>query len=139
MQNWLRTAGLAACALALVGAGAWAGGARAAGTEPGSSADPLVSRSYVDQYVQFRVVNLSQGQLLLADAGAELVVRAGRATAVASLAGGLSDLTAGQDLKQGEPAPANHLLLVARSDGRGLKAEADTILLVRGTYLIQGQ
>lgn len=141
-QTWQgrwQALGLGLLALGLVGAGFWAGGARAAGADPGSSADPLVSRSYVDQYVQFRVVNVTRGQVLLADGGTELVLRAGEATAVVSPAGGLSDLTAGKDLKQDEPAAANHLLLVPRSDGRGLRAVTDVILLVRGTYVIQGQ
>lgn len=140
MQRGLgQAAGLMAAALVLAGVGFWAGGVRAAGIQPGSNADPLVSKSYVDQYVQFRVVNLTKGQMLVADGGTELVVRAGQAAAVASLSGGVSDLTGGKDLKQDEPVSANHLLLIPRSDGRGLKATTDAIVLVRGTYLVQGQ
>lgn len=136
-QAW--AAALALAALAGV-VGAWLGarGARAAGADPGSSADPLVSKSYVDQYVLFQVVNLARGQRLVADGGTELVVRAGQATAIVSDKGGLSDLTAGRDIQAGEPVPTNHLVLVPRSDGRGLVARTDLVLLVRGTYAVQG-
>ena len=111
--------------------------ARADTADPGSNADPLVSKSYVDQYTQWRVVNVTKGQQLVADAGAEIIVRAGNATAVASTLGGVSDLTGGADRKQGEALPANHLLIVPRGDGRGLVAVSDLVLLVRGTYSLK--
>ena len=111
--------------------------ARADTADPGSNADPLVSKSYVDQYTQWRVVNVTKGQQLVADAGAEIIVRAGNATAVASTLGGVSDLTGGDDRKQGEALPANHLLIVPRGDGRGLVAVSDLVLLVRGTYSLK--
>ena len=111
--------------------------ARADTADPGSNADPLVSKSYVDQYTQWRVVNVTKGQQLVADAGAEIIVRAGNATAVASTLGGVSDLTGGDDRKLGEALPANHLLIVPRGDGRGLVAVSDLVLLVRGTYSLK--
>lgn len=113
------------------------GMARADTADPGSGGDPLVSKSYVDQYTQWRVVNVPKGQQLVADAGLELVVRAGQAAAVASNQGGLSDLTAGVDRQQGEALPANHLLVVPRGDGRGLIAKGDLVLLVRGTFSLK--
>lgn len=176
-------------ATALVGVGFWFGGAMASTTEPGSTADPLVSKSYVDQalataaqkavdkayvdqalaaaaqkavdkaYVDqtvsarladmitatkaytdgktgFQVVNLPKGATLRAESGTELVLRGGKATAVVSEKGGVLDATGGVDLWQGAPVPANHLLIIPVSDGRGMQAETDAILIVKGTFTI---
>ncbi|MGI5838067.1 MAG: hypothetical protein ACOX8W_00165 [bacterium] len=108
--------------------------AKAAGTEPGSEADPLVARSYVDQYVGLRVVSVPAGQRLTAGVGTEIIIRDGKAAAVAGTGGGLSDLTAAKDLKAGEVLALNHLLLVPREDGRGFAAVSDVTALVRGQY-----
>jgi len=113
--------------------------AQAAGAEPGTEGDPLVSKSYVDQFTVLQVVNLPKGQKLIADAGAELVLRSGTATAIGSQLGGLADVTAGKDLGTGQAVPANHLLIVPRTDGRGLAAVTDCILLVRGPFTIKAQ
>lgn len=130
---WVGTLGFLA-AMGLLAAGHWV---RAAGAEPGSSADPLVSKSYVDQWVRWQVLYLSQGQQLVAEAGVELVLRGGEATVVASPNGGLADVTGGTDLQQDQVVPPNHLLLVARSDGRGVLARTDAIFLIRGEYQVR--
>lgn len=155
--------------------------------QPGSEADPLVSKSYVDHQIEvlrsdladqlerlrselagpkentfieaarlytdarvealkaelreqsstLTVVELRAGQILTAEAGTELVVRAGEVVAITSPLGGLADVTAGVDRANGERIPKNHLLLVPRSDGRGLGALTDAVLLVRGPYTIR--
>ena len=143
----------------------WVGKGMAAGEPlPGSEQDPLVSKSYVDSKVQLyvdakvesyveeriqallsqipagselKVVELSPGQKLIARAGAEIIVRGGTATVIDSELGGLCDVTAGKDLRMGENAPANHLLLVPRNDGRGIEAVSAVIVMVRGVYTIE--
>lgn len=122
--------------LLLMGGGGFCLGqsVKAAGTEPGSEADPLVARSYVDQFVELRVVSVPSGQRLTGGAGAEIIIRDGKAVAVAGSGGGLSDLTAAKDLKEGESLPPNHLLLVPREDGRGFAAVNNVTALVRGQY-----
>ncbi len=137
--------------------------ARAVNPEPGSDEDPLVAKSYVDQQiallqnqiasisgaqdgetagsVSFKVVELSDGQILTAGQGTEIILRVGTATAISGENGdGLADVTSGlgtkHDLKTGQTVPVNHLLVVSRNDGRGLKAENRVILLVKGPYSI---
>ncbi len=114
---------------------------------PGSSADPLVTRSFVEQAIAaaiaklspptFTLLELTPGQILLMDAGTEAVVRTGVALAVVAPAGGLSDLTAGVNLGAAARVPANHLILVPRSDGRGISAQTTVLVLVKGTYTIE--
>ncbi|HHW55635.1 MAG: hypothetical protein WAQ41_02965 [bacterium] len=113
------------------------GAVLAQGSAPGSEVDPLVAKSYVDKFLRLEVVNLQRGQSLIAEGGTEIILRGGRGVAIASPLGGLCDVTQGRDLAGGEVIPANHLLIVPRDDGRGVKAETDTILMVRGGYWVQ--
>ncbi len=109
---------------------------------PGSSEDPLISKSYIDStlipYINtvstFTVVNLNQGQTLIGNAGCEIILRMGTATVIATEKGGLCDTTIGGDWPNGSPVPANHNLIVPVSDGRGIKAETNVIIMVKGTY-----
>ena len=112
--------------------------------EPGSAEDPLISKSYIDtnlipyvnQVSSFSVVNLKAGQLLIGNAGCEIILRMGTATILATEKGGICDVTIGGDWPNGSPVPANHNLIVPVSDGRGVKAETDIILMVKGTYTL---
>jgi hypothetical protein len=104
---------------------------------PGSEQDPLVSKSYVDQKLGLVVVEVAAGNRLIASSGTEMILRSGQATAIDSEMGGLSDVTAGKDIRQGEAVAKNHLLIVPRDDGRGLLASTDLIVLVRGDFSIK--
>lgn len=94
----------------------------------------------------FKVLTLSANQQLIAGEGTEIVLRGGAATAISGAKGdGLADVTAGlgtaHDLKTGDKIPVNHLLIVARDDGRGIKVENvenNTVyVLVKGPYRIE--
>ena len=136
---WLWGAAAVLTAVLIGGAGFVAGrSAVAATTDPGSDADPLVSKSYVDQYTQMQVVSLKSGQTMTAEAGTEIVLRSGEAHAVETGGFGLSDVTGATDLRNGGRIPANHLLLVPRSDGRGVAADSDVYLMVRGVFTVKG-
>lgn len=132
-------------------------------SEPGTETDPLITLSYLNTKIQevkdyvdtkisgistgggtteeahLVVVELSEGQKLIGQAGAEIILRGGKATAITSPQGGLADVTAGVDIKSGEDIPANHLLIIARSDGRGVLAtsESTVYLMVRGSYSVE--
>ncbi|MDK2927907.1 MAG: hypothetical protein PWR31_1598 [Bacillota bacterium] len=137
MKRWYLVGALLLAA-ALAGAGAGAGHlVGAAAPEPGSDADPLVAKSYVDRLAVLQVLELESGQTVRAAAGTELILRAGRAAAVTSPQGGLADLTAGRDIQAGEAVPVNHLLLIPRGDGRGLKALTPAVILVRGGATVE--
>ncbi len=131
--------------------------------EPGGEDDPLISKAYIDEvlmpqikeYVEtkisqvnsggstaqsaesFKVVNMTAGQKMICDAGAELILRMGSANVIATEKGGLADTTAGFDLANGTAMPSNHLLIVPLADGRGISANDDVIVMVKGGYSIQ--
>ncbi|WP_019123240.1 hypothetical protein [Brevibacillus massiliensis] len=129
---------------------------------PGSADDPVVTKSYVDQKIRealggaapvgggvtnsggtaaagLEVVELPPGKILYGFEGTEFIVRTGNVLSVAGVNGdGLTDLTAGADLRAGDPVEHNHLLLIPRSDSRGLQlvpgSKAKTYVIVRGKY-----
>jgi len=127
---------------------------RADSTTPGSVEDPLVTKSYVDsllagrgtgggqgtaQGVGTEVVTVNPGEVLLGKAGSQFVLRAGKGIAYSPDANGISDVTDGKDIKNGEPVANNHLLIFPR-EGRGVmpdpKAGARLTVLVIGGYVI---
>ena len=135
--------------------------------EPGTSDDPLISKSYIEnqlmpqikQYIEsrlaevggggsssgaaavtadkFNVVNASAGQQIICSAGTELILRMGSASVIATEKGGIADTTDGFDLADGTFMPANHLLIVPVSDGRGVRATTDIIVMIKGGYTVK--
>ena len=122
--------------------------------DPGSSDDPLVTLSYINDvlmpqvksYVDskatssgggFEIVNLKGGQTVIASASTEMILRMGSAQIVATQKGGVADVTQGFDLQNGAVMPANHLLIVPLDDGRGAQMLSDGIIMIKGTYAIK--
>ena len=110
-----------------------------AGTEsdPGGSGDPLVTQSYVDQYVQWKVVELGTGQVLTGSAGTEIIVRRGQAAVIDPVGNGIPDITSGVDIYAGSTVPNNHLLIIPRDDGRAVGATSDIVVMYRGGASVQ--
>ncbi len=137
----------------------------ASGGEAGSKEDPIVTLSYVEQRVEqikfyidekiqsskagtsdgnkvggqaIEIVFLDRGQELIADEGTEIILRGGSAVAIDSPSGGLANVTIGRDIQNKQPILANHLHIVPRSDGRGVRAlDSNVILMIRGSFRIE--
>ena len=132
---------------------------------PGTEGNPLVTKSYLDVVVNsvkdtvaklearigalekvdggqsiapatWEVIEVKGGKSVLGGEGTEIVLRSGKAVAVDNGANGVSDLTAGADLMGGTAITSNHLLLVPRDDGRGIKCENTCWVMVLGEYTI---
>jgi hypothetical protein len=116
-----------------------------------STDDPAVSLEYLNDIFMpkvsekingalapsFTVVNVEKGRRFIGEAGCEFILRGGGGNIKASVSGGISDTTIGDDLWEDAAVPANHLLIIARDDGRGFIASSDAILLVKGKYRIE--
>lgn len=141
--------------------------ATAASGDPGTSDDPLVTKSYVDKKIEdvklyideklsdgsqsggssstpegtaqasIEVVEVESGKSIILEAGSQIILRGGSGSIIDSKQGGIADLTQGIDLRKGYEAPANHLLMVPRSDGRGVFAKTDCIFMVMGKYEVK--
>lgn len=153
----------------------------AGGEDPGSKADPLVTKSYVDAQLAkiqgsgssqglqeqlntqkelinllleqvsalqmqidgdkaggytYELVNVPAGKHFVGEQSTEFILRSGKGIVMGSANGGLQDVTSGEDVADGVQVPKNHLLIVPRADGRGLQAESDVIIMVRGGYTV---
>ncbi|WP_438348831.1 hypothetical protein ACP8HI_25140 [Paenibacillus sp. FA6] len=139
--------------------------------QPGTSDDPVVTKSYVDQQIQkvlgggtttptpaptvptnppnngavstsnaVVIVDVKPGEKLIAEAGAEFIVRNGKAIIYSLDANGVADLTDGKDIVNGQAIVTNHLLSFPR-DGRGITVQDGQkyglVVMVRGGYSIQ--
>jgi hypothetical protein len=118
---------------------------------PGDEDDPIITLSYIEQVLVpsitkqinqtaapvFEVVDIEAGSSLICEAGTELILRKGTATVIATEKGGLANVTSGIDLQNNAPVPANSLLIVPLSDGRGITAQDDLILMIKGKYTIK--
>ncbi|NLJ59090.1 MAG: hypothetical protein GX339_09630 [Tissierellia bacterium] len=85
---------------------------------------------------ELEVVELYEGDKLIAGAGTELILRGGKAFVIGSELGGISNVTAGKDFVAGMEFVANHLMIVPRDDGRGAYTDDYAIFMVRGAYEI---
>lgn len=103
---------------------------------PGSAEDPVVTKSYVDAKTSYQVIHMLAGQKMIGGAGTELIVRSGDVTAIDNGVDGVSDITGGSDLKSDATCKANHLLLIPRADGRGIKAATEAYVMVRGSFTL---
>lgn len=130
------------------------------GANPGSSTDPLVTQSYVENRIKalnasideklssfeggssesgmnFKVLEVKKGQIIHLEENSLFILRAGVASGIAGQGGGLSDLTTGLDISTGQTIELNHLLLIPKSDGRGVKMDYDGWVMISGGYSIQ--
>ncbi len=129
---------------------------------PGSEEDPVVTLSYVNNQIDalrayvdskvsspgvntgeantmaaYEILNLKNNQKLMGRESTEIILRSGEAEAIDNGVNGISDLTEGKDLLSGDPIIENHLLIVPRDDGRGIKAITEIYVMVKGGYEIQ--
>ena len=86
--------------------------------------------------LSFTAVTLAPGQTLYGGAGCEVLLRSGSATCVSEgmSAPGLVDTTGGTTINHGVALAENHLYMM--TDQRGVRAEEETVILVRGKYSI---
>jgi hypothetical protein len=96
---------------------------------PGTPADPLVSKSYIDHFLRFKSMVLPANGQIKPEAGSMIVVRSGQIRLEAPKGKTVIDLTAGREIAGGTDLPLNHLLIVPDSGDYLLKARNLTLLL----------
>lgn len=87
--------------------------------------------------ISFSTVTLSAGQVLYGNAGCEVLLRSGNASCISDgkSVPGLVDTTDSTTINHGVALAVNHLYMM--TDQRGVLAESDVVLLVRGEYMIR--
>lgn len=127
--------------------------------QAGGADDPLVTKSYVDDKINkaleklnsnpqegsnvninaisYTPVMVTVGQTIYGKEGTEIILRSGKGTAVVPTREGIANITTGQDLKNDAFVGRNHLLIIPRDDGRGIKVTENAWFLVKGDYSIK--
>ncbi len=88
----------------------------------------------------FEPMLLKRGETIIAGDSTQIILRSGTARVVSSLAGGLVDATSetNGDLSGNESVPLNHLLIVPRDDGRGIRiTSGDAWVMVKGPFEVK--
>ncbi len=85
----------------------------------------------------FEPVFASAGQIVVGLEGAEIILRSGKAVAYCPGENGVINVSKGIDLKNGDEVDLNNMLIVPRSDGRGISATTDIWVIIKGGYEIK--
>ncbi len=102
--------------------------------EPGTTGDPIVSKSYLDQFFRFRSVVIPKGDTVQLTPGALIVTRSGKLKIRAPRGKSLIDLTDGKELAADTLLPAFHLVLVPETPGLLLEAQSMSLVLAMGLH-----
>lgn len=113
--------------------------AGAASKTPGSTGDPLITLSYLEERLAglagTEQVQLKKGQILTGETGTGIVIVRGSVTAFGE---NLADLTEGKGTEEDTSLFLYHSYLVAE-DGSGCEALSGCTLLVSGKYEIKSK
>lgn len=128
------------------------------GTSTGTTIDTTALKNELEQYInqklatqqqntgqnqatsniEFVAIELSANAKLICKAGAEVILRSGSAVAIDNATGdGLSDITDGKNISNNIVVEKNHLLIIPKTDGRGIKATTKSWVMVKGKYEIK--
>lgn len=102
--------------------------------EPGTTGDPLVSKSYLDQFFRFHSVVIPKGDSIQLTPGALIVMRSGKLKLHAPRGKSLVDLTEGREVAADSWLPAHHLILVPETPGLLLEAHGMSLVLAMGLH-----
>jgi len=84
----------------------------------------------------FIPVFLPAGQTLHGNEGSEIILRSGAAVGNAPGENGIVNITTGHEIFHNDSVVINNLLIIPRTDGRGVTATQDAWLIVRGGFQI---
>ena len=87
-----------------------------------------------DSYVP---VNVEAGFILIGEEGTEIILRSGQAEGYTDGAEGVVNATTGEEVTNGTKINKNNLLIIPRSDGRGVKCATNSWFIIKGGYSIR--
>lgn len=99
---------------------------------PGTSGDPLVTKSYLDFAARFRKVDVKSGTSVTAESGALLIVMSGQFRLDLKKGAMIIDLTNGRKVTSNCVLQAFHLYMVPDGSVCSFKAAKDTTLMALG-------
>lgn len=103
-------------------------------SENGSDSE-VVSGGNSDQY-RYVPVHVGVSQKIIGGEGTEIILRVGRGFAYVPGNEGIVDATSGKNLDNNIEIEKNHIIIVPRSDGRGIRIVEDAWFIVKGAYTV---
>lgn len=100
--------------------------------EPGTAGDPLVTKSYIDQFFRFQTAVIPSGEKLKISSGAMFILLSGRMKLRSPKGKNLIDLTDGSRIKPDTFLPTNHLILAPETGEYSLEAQNSCTILSLG-------
>ena len=116
--------------------------AGAASSEPGSSGDPLITKSYLEARIKdvnqgslgaYEKVTVNKGKTVTVSTGGELLLYSGSGKVTGK--SGLLNLSTGQIFKSGNTAVKYNPYLVVEKGG--MKALSSSVVYIKGAYSIK--
>jgi len=114
--------------------------------DPGTGQPDLGNQNIIDQIVDMVVSQINQesslhtpvfvnsGGLVIGAEGTEIILRSGSATGHVPGQNGIVNITAGTEISHGSPIPVNHMLIVPRDDGRGVRTTSNSWFIIKGDF-----
>ena len=99
---------------------------------PGTSGDPLVTKSYLDFAAKLRRVEVKSGSTITAESGAVVIVMSGQLKLELKKGGMVIDLTNGRKLSSNSTLQVFHLIMIPDGSLCSFKATKDTSLMAMG-------
>lgn len=99
---------------------------------PGTSGDPLVTKSYLDFAAKLRKVEIKSGTKIAAESGALIIVISGQLKVELKKGGFVIDLTSGRRIVNNLTLQPYHLIMVPEGGDCGFKASKDSTLMALG-------
>ncbi len=85
-------------------------------------------------YTRYTPVSANKGQVILGGEGTEIILRSGKASGYIPDTNGLVDVTDGKEIMNDTALSINHLVVVPRDDGRGVKITENAWFIIKGPY-----
>lgn len=100
-----------------------------------SLADEMNSKGAVG--ASYIPVNVEAGFILIGEEGTEIILRSGQAEGYTEGAEGIVNATTGEEIGNHTKISKNNLLIIPRSDGRGVKCATNSWFIIKGGYSIK--
>lgn len=82
-------------------------------------------------------VKVSKGETIVGGEGTEMILRSGNANANCPGEDAIVDITTGLELWNDKSIERNHMILIPREDGRGVKVTETAWFMIKGKYTIK--
>lgn len=88
---------------------------------------------------KYEIYHIKEGARLIFDKNVEFILRSGKAKVIDGTLDGIVDLTDGKGVYNSSDVLLNHLFLVPRKDSRGIVAETNIWIMVKGDFDLYGE